>query len=130
MHGAEAEAAEARQRARAVAVFEEAAARLAAAARRLDDLAGDVRHRVHGLHWTGQNADYFRRHAAYQAVRAGQNRDVIESLRVLVLRAAAEAGQPAAPSAPTQDRQPERREPTHHPKPKRDRDGVSGGGEG
>jgi len=105
---------------RAAAVFEHAAGRLAAEARRLDDLAGDIRHQVRDLHWTGRNANYFRRHAAYQAVRAEHNRDVIESLRVLVLRAAGEA----AAAKP---------EPKPKPKPRGHRDdrgGVSGGGEG
>lgn len=85
--------AEAGHRARAAAVFEEAAERLAAEERRLDDLAGDVRRQVRDLRWQGRSADYFRRHAAYQAVRAGQNRDVVAGLRVLLLRAAAVARQ-------------------------------------
>src|SRR5207244_8771550 len=72
-------------------VWAEAADRIAAEARRLDDIAEDVRRQVRDLHWTGHNAEYFRRHAAYQAVRAGQNRDVVESLRVLMIPAAAAA---------------------------------------
>jgi hypothetical protein len=110
---------------RAAAVFEQAATRLAAQARRLDDLAGDVRQAVHGLHWTGRNADHFRRHAAYQAVRAGQNREIVESLRVLCLRAAADFAAEAAKPPPR-----DKPEPAHHPRSHHDRGGVSGGGEG
>lgn len=102
---------------RAAAVFEEAAERLAAQARRLDDLAGDVRREIRDLHWTGKSADYFRRHAAYQAVRAEQNRDVVESLRVLVLRAAAEAATTKEPAA--------KKPVVHH-----SGGGISGGGAG
>ena len=86
--------AEAGCRGRAAAVFEEAAERLAAEERRLDDLAGDVRRQVRDLRWQGRSADYFRRHATYQAVRAGQNRDVVAGLRVLLVPAGSWVGRP------------------------------------
>ncbi|WP_112272041.1 hypothetical protein [Lentzea terrae] len=68
--------------------FEEAARLVAAEARRLDDLAGDIRRRVRDIRWSGRSAEHFRRHAAYQATRAEQNREVLESLRILLTRAA------------------------------------------
>jgi hypothetical protein len=70
------------------AAFEQAAERIRTEIRRLDDLEDDVRRRVREIQWRGRAADYFRRHAAYQAVRARDNRDLLESLRVLLLNAA------------------------------------------
>jgi hypothetical protein len=70
------------------ACFEEAAERVAAEIRRLDDLGDDVRRRVRDIQWTGRSAEYFRRHADFQAVRANQNRQLLESLRILLIRAA------------------------------------------
>jgi hypothetical protein len=117
--------ADAAHHARAAALFEEAADRVAAEARRLDDIADDVRREVRDLHWTGHNADYFRKHAAYQAVRAGENREVVESLRVLLLRAAADS-RAAAAATPTHHPA----KPPHHHTTSHSRGGVSGGGEG
>ncbi|HEV2780932.1 MAG TPA: hypothetical protein VGX25_16230 [Actinophytocola sp.] len=68
--------------------FEEAAERIAAEIRRLDDIGDDVRRRLRELRWTGRSADSFRRHAVHQAVRAGHNRELMESLRVMLIRAA------------------------------------------
>jgi hypothetical protein len=68
--------------------FEEAAERVAAEIRRLDDVGDDVRRRVRDIRWTGRSAESFRRHAAHQAVRAGHNRELMESLRVLLIHAA------------------------------------------
>lgn len=73
---------------RPAAAFEEAARLVGAEAGRLDDLAEDVRRRVRDMRWSGRSAEHFRRHAAYQAVRAAQNRELLESLRVLLTRAA------------------------------------------
>jgi hypothetical protein len=70
------------------AAFEQAAERIHTEIRRLDDLEDDVRRLVREIQWRGRSADYFRRHAAYQAVRARDNRDLLESLRVLLLDAA------------------------------------------
>jgi hypothetical protein len=68
--------------------FEQAAERISAEIRCLDDLGEDVRRRVRDIRWRGRSADYFRRHAAYQAVRARNNRELLESLRVQLLDAA------------------------------------------
>ena len=76
------------ERTGAGARFEEAAERVAAEIRRLDDVGADVRRQVRDLHWTGRSADQFIRHANQEAARAGQNREVLESLRVLLIRAA------------------------------------------
>jgi hypothetical protein len=70
------------------ASFEQAAERIRTEIRRLDDLEDDVRRRVREIRWQGRSADYFRRHAAFQAVRARDNRELLESLRVLLLNAA------------------------------------------
>lgn len=67
--------------------FEEAAQIVKAAAHRLDDLADDIRRRTRDMRWSGRSAEHFRKHGAFQAVRAGQNREVLESLRVLLSRA-------------------------------------------
>ncbi|TWP50582.1 hypothetical protein FKR81_20670 [Lentzea tibetensis] len=75
--------------------FEEAARLVTAEAHRLDDLAEDIRRRTKDMRWSGRSADHFRKHAAFQAVRAGQNREVLESLRVLLNRAAQVAAQSA-----------------------------------
>lgn len=68
--------------------FEQAAKRIRTEIRRLDDLEDDVRRRVREIRWQGCSADYFRQHAAFQAVRARDNRELLESLRVLLLNAA------------------------------------------
>jgi uncharacterized protein YukE len=68
--------------------FAEAAERIAAEIRRLDDIGDDVRRRVGQLRWAGRSAEEFRRHARYQAVRVGDDREVLESLRVLLIKAA------------------------------------------
>jgi len=68
--------------------FEDAAKRVAAEIRRLDDVGDDIRRRVRDMRWTGRSAERFRRHADYQAVRAAHNRELLESLRVLLIQAA------------------------------------------
>jgi hypothetical protein len=79
------------RRGTAGARFEEAAERVAAEIRRLDDVGDDVRRRVGEIRWAGRSAEQFRRHARYQATRVGNSREVLESLRVLLLQAARSA---------------------------------------
>lgn len=68
--------------------FEDAAHVLAVEVRRLRDLSSDIDQELSKLRWRGESETYFRRHANYQRVRIGQNIEVMESLRALLLRAA------------------------------------------
>jgi len=68
--------------------FEEAAHAVAVEVRRMQDLSSDIDRELSKLRWRGESATYFRRHADCQRVRIGNNIEVMESLRVLLLRAA------------------------------------------
>jgi hypothetical protein len=68
--------------------FEDAARAVAVEVRRMQDLSSDIDRELNKLRWRGESADYFRKHADYQRVRIGHNVEVLESLRVLLLRAA------------------------------------------
>jgi len=68
--------------------FEDAAHAVAVEVRRMRELSSDIDLELNKLCWRGESATYFRRHADYQRVRIGHNIAVMESLRVLLLRAA------------------------------------------
>jgi uncharacterized protein YukE len=69
-------------------VFEDAARVVATEIRRMHDMSSDIDRELDKLRWRGESATYFRRHARNQRVRVGQHIEVMESLRVLLLRAA------------------------------------------
>jgi hypothetical protein len=75
-------------KARTCEPFEDAAHAVAVEVRRLQDLSSDIDRELNKLRWRGESATYFRRHANYQRVRIGHNIELMESLRVLLLRAA------------------------------------------
>src|SRR5262249_6403258 len=68
--------------------FEDAAHAVADELRRMRDLSSDIDRELSKLRWRGESEAYFRRHAEYLRVRIGHNIEVMESLRVLLLRAA------------------------------------------
>jgi hypothetical protein len=68
--------------------FEDAARAVAVEVRRMRDLSSDIDRELNKLRWRGESATYFRKHADCQRVRIGRNIEVMESLRVLLLRAA------------------------------------------
>jgi uncharacterized protein YukE len=74
-------------------VFDDAARAVAAEIRRMRDMSSDIDRELDKLRWRGESATYFRKHAHNQRVRAGQNIEVMESLRVLLSRAAEMARQ-------------------------------------
>lgn len=69
-------------------VFEDAARTVSAEIRRMQDMSTDIERELDKLHWRGESATYFRRHARHQRARARHAVEVMESLRTLLLRAA------------------------------------------
>jgi hypothetical protein len=59
----------------------------------LHDVSHDIDRKLDKLQWRGESATYFMKHARYQRVRVGQNIEVMESLRALLMRAADAARQ-------------------------------------
>ena len=68
-------------------VFEDAARVVSAEIRRMQDVSKDIDRELDRLHWRGESATYFRRHARNQRERTTHSVEVMESLRTLLLRA-------------------------------------------